>query len=197
MKKLLIAGLLILILMLGACTGVTGSGGLTEDDAELTKTVESLEGNFSLDIPDSWVKDYSYTEEELIESNTVLCYTDNDTAFVSMVFFDNILYDYPLNTSLKYNLDYFKDYIIGEYEEMSLDGMDVFVFEYSMVDLSIDDSEFNYHGYFYMINTPKGVVEIDIYYVQEVFESKIVKPSEAELALLQEIAESFEVIEAE
>lgn len=197
MKKLLIAGLLILMLMLGACTGITGSDGLTADDTELTKTVETPDGKFSIAIPDSWTKNYDLTEEEMQEISKVLAYTDNDITFVDVFFYNREEYDYSLNDSLKFNLDYFGDNIIGEYEEMTLDGMDVFVFENSMVDTSVEETEFNYHGYLYMINTPYGVVEIDIYYVQEVLESKIIKPSEAQLTLLQEIAESLEVLEAE
>lgn len=197
MKKILIAGLLILMLMLGACTGITGSDGLTADDTELTNTIETPDGGFSITVPDSWTKNYDMSEEEMQEISKVLAYTDNDITFVDVFFYNSEEYDYTLNDSLKFNLDYFGDNILGEYEEMTLDGMDVFVFENSMVDTSVDDIELNYHGYLYMINTPKGVVEIDIYYVQEVLESKIIKPSESQLKLLQEIAESFEVIAAE
>lgn len=192
MKKILIAGLLILILMLGACSVLTGSNEATEDDVEQTKTVETINGEFSITVPDSWIKDYGMTEEEMLENFKVLAYTDNDTSFIDM-----FLYEYSLNDSLKLTLDYYSDNLIGEYEETTIDGMDGFVFEYSMVDKSIDEYEFNYHGYFYMINTPYGVAEIDIYYVQEVFESKIIKPSDEQLKLLREIAESFKVVEEE
>lgn len=197
MKKILVAGFLIMVLLLGACTGITGSDGLTADDTELTKTVETLDGKFTITVPDSWTKNYDMTEEEMMDISKVLSCTDNDITFVDIFFYNSDEYDYTLNDSLKYNLDYFGDNIIGKYEEMTLDGMDLFVFENSMVDTSVEDIEFNYHGYLYMINTPYGVVEIDIYYVQEIFESKIIKPSESQLTLLQEIAESFEVIEVE
>lgn len=192
MKKILIAGLLILILMLGACSGLTGSNEATEDDVEQTKTVETINGEFSITVPDSWIKDYGMTEEEMLENFKVLAYTDNDMTFIDM-----FLYEYSLNDSLKLTLDYYGDNLIGEYEETTIDGMDGFVFEYSMIDKSIDEYEFNYHGYFYMINTPYGVAEIDIYYVQEVFESKIIKPSDEQLKLLRDIAESFKVVEEE
>ncbi len=155
--------------------------------------MQTSDGNFSITVPDSWVKNYSFTEEEMAEASKVLSYTDNDIAFVDVFFYSSEYFDYTLNDSLGYSLDYFGESIIGEFEEMRLNGMDVFVFENSMVDISVDDDEFNYHGYFYMINTPYGVVEIDIYYVQEVLESKIIKPSEEQLLFLQEIAESFDV----
>lgn len=193
MKRIIIAGLLVIVVLFGACTGIPGTDGVAAKDNELTKTVETTEGNFSITVPDSWLKNYSSTDEEMEEVSKVLSYTDNDITFVDVFFYSTEYFDYTLNDSLNYSLEYFGDSIIGEYEEMSLDGMDVLVFETSMVDLSVDDDKYNYHGYFYMINTPYGVVEIDIYYVQEILESKIVKPSEEQLLFLQEIAESFEV----
>ena len=71
--------------------------------------------------------------------------------------------------------------------------MDAFTLEYSMKDLSIDDEQLNYHGFEYIIDTPYGVIDIDMYYSQMVLESKIFKPSDEILSTLQEIAESFTV----
>ena len=60
-----------------------------------------------------------------------------------------------LDDALDYNLEYFGEGLIGDYEEMRLDGMDAIFFETSMKDIGIDGQEYNYHGYYYMIETPE------------------------------------------
>ncbi len=193
MKKVLIIAMLMFMIVLGACTGITGSDGITTKDNELSKVIETPDGAISLTVPENWIKNYSRTEEELNDLDIVLSYTDNDITFVEVYFYSNADYDYTLNDSLDYNLGYFGDSLIGDYEEMRLDGMDVIFFENSMKDISVDGQELNYHGFYYMINTPDGIAEIDVYYVQEVLESKIIKPSKEQLLFLQDIAESFEI----
>ena len=193
MKKVLIIGLLIFVLILGACTGITGSDGATAKDNELSKTVETPDGAFSLDLPEDWSANSLRSASEMNELDMVLSYSDGDITYVDLYFFDSAEYDYTLDDALDYNLEYFGESLIGDYEEMRLDGMDAIFFETSMKDIGIDGEEYNYHGYYYMIETPNGIAEIDVYYVQQVLESKIIKPSDEQLLFLQDIAESFEV----
>ncbi len=193
MKKALIIGLLIFVLLLGACTGLTGSDGTAAKDNELSKTVETPDGAFSLTLPENWTNNSLRTEAEMNDLDMVLSYTDQDITYVDLYFFDSDEYDYSLDDALDYNLEYFGEGLIGDYEEMRLDGMDAIFFETSMKDIGIDGQEYNYHGYYYMIEAPDGIAEIDVYYVQEILESKIIKPSQEQLLFLQDIAESFEV----
>jgi hypothetical protein len=193
MKKALIIGLLIFVLILGACTGITGNDGTTAKDTELSQTVDTPDGAFSLTLPEGWSANSLRTASEMDDLDMVLSYSDGDITYVDLYFFDSTEYDYTLDDALDYNLEYFGDNLIGDYEEMRLDGMDAIFFETSMKDIGIDGEEYNYHGYYYMIETPSGIAEIDVYYVQQVLESKIIKPSDDQLLFLQDIAESFEV----
>ena len=94
MKKIIIAGLLVLVVLFGACTGIPGTDGIAAKDNELNKTVVTAEGNFSIMVPDGWVKNYSATEEEMEEASKVLSYTDNDIAFVDVFFYSTEYFDY-------------------------------------------------------------------------------------------------------
>ena len=193
MRKVIFAITILLVFLLCACSSIPGADSYEDIDEQQFKTVKASDDRLSISVPDNWTKDYTFTDEEMKQDDVVLTMTDNNITYVTIYFFDNEFYEYPLNAVLTDNLNHFGDSVIGDYEEMKLNGMDVFILQYSIVDVGIDGYEYNYYGYDYMINTPYGVVDIDIYYVQEVIESKIFKPSEEQLLLLQEIAESLEV----
>lgn len=123
-----------------------------------------------------------------------LTYTDNESSYLNVVYYDEGC-NYPLDILLKDSLDYFGDNVLGECKQTTLNGMDVLIIRYSMVDTSVDEKEFNYYGYNYLLSIPYGVVDLDIYYSEEIIETKIVKPTKVDLELLQEIAQSFQVIE--
>ena len=191
MRKTIFVFAILLVFVLCACNAIPGTDSYENIDEQQFKTVKTSDDRLSISVPESWTKDYTFTEEEMKQDGVILTMTDNNITYVTVYFFDNVDYDYPLNAVLTDNLSHFADSVIGGYEEMKLNGMDVFIIKYSMVDVGIDGYEYNYYGYDYMINTPYGVVDIDIYYVQEVIGSKIFKPSQAQLLFLQEVAESL------
>ncbi len=193
MKKVIILCLIAFVAMFGACDALGQTNDAASEPVELSKDEQMLDGEFTISMPDNWMKEFSHTDEEMLEQDMILSMTDNDRTFMQVYFYDNEYYDYPLNLAMQDNLDYYGENIIGEYQETTVDDMDSFTFEYSMIELSIDNIKLNYHGYEYLINTPRGVIDIDIFISQEIFESKIIKPTEQQLELLRRIAQSFVV----
>lgn len=196
MKKIIITGLLLFILLLSACATTTSSDGITIQSTELTNIVETPDGKFNITLPDNWIYDKDYTEEFKLETDMVLCYKDNDNAFVNIYFFDNLLYEYPIDTALEDLLFYYEDDLVGDYEKTTLNHMNAYVLHHSNIETSNDnETEFNYNGYSYLIDTPYGVVEVDVYFAQEVSQNVIVDPTEEQLEFLHKIAQSFKVAE--
>lgn len=193
MKKSVLLVLIAIVMLLGACGAFSDIDGTSDEPVALSKEIELSDGAFSISFPESWMRDYTVSEAEMIESGVILYYTDNQNSFANIYFLDKEVYTYPLNLAVQDSLDYYGDNIIGEYQEITLNNMDAFLIEYSMIDKSIDNVDFNYHGFEYLVDTPYGIIDIDVYYSQEVLESKIFKPSKQALELLQEIAESFKV----
>lgn len=184
MKKnwLLVPLALLLAAMLGAC-GVTS-------EVDLSNTIDAPDGSVSIDTPSDWSEDTTQT----LEGYLVLSIYDGNGAFAHVFFYPD---DGSGDTAEDYaNLlieNYYTDNIIGEVQETKLGENDAYYFEYSMVDQGVDDNNYNYHGYEYVVSFGADIVEIDINYSQETLESKIFKPSEDQLELLRRIAETVRI----
>lgn len=173
---------IVLAVALSAC-------GSAVKEVELSLDINTNDGNFTISTPDNWlIYDMDVDDEDL-----VLAAWNNDTAYAQLYFFSYDVYDISIEGSLEDMKNYYGDNIIGDIEEKTVNDMPVYCFQYSMIDESEDGEDMNYHGYEYLVNTPKGVVEIDINYAQYIIEGKLFDPSDEELKLLQSIAESLSV----
>jgi hypothetical protein len=159
--------------MLGAC-----------GPAELSQTIDAPDGSVSIDTPDDW----SYLEADTY-NYMPMSITDEDTAFAKVYYFP-YSEGYTLEDCLDYNEEYYGDNIIGDVEETEIGDYEAHYFEYSMVDMGADGSEYNYHGYEYVIAFQNGIVDVDIHYAQYTLEGKIFSPSKGQLELLRSIAET-------
>ena len=178
----LLAAVLVLTAGLAAC----GSGD------ELTKTLETTDGNFTFSVPESW--DY-YEGPEQGQEGLVLQMTNENGASAAVFFYDNTQYDYSVDLCLDDLTNYYGDNIIGEVQDGQVGDMDAHRFEYNMVDLDEEGNEADFHGYEYIIDTPYGAMDVDIYYSQDKVMGKIFKPSESQLSLLRSIVQSMVVNE--
>ena len=156
---------------------------------ELSSSLDTTDGNFTFSVPEGW-SEY----DGLAEDDLVLHMTDGGVAFAKVYYISYDLYDYSYEKSIKDVTAYYSGSIIGEADELTISEMDASKFEYDMVDLSEEETEVDYHGFEYVINAPKGVLNVDIYYAQDKTIGKIIEPSESELELLQRIVESVEAI---
>ncbi len=183
MKK----GLIIVaaVLMLAATLAACGSA-----EVELSNKLETSDRHFAFSVPEDWDY-YDGQQEEAL----VLQMTNGDGAFSKVYFYDNTVYDYPYDVCLEDITKYYGDNIIGDVEDGQVGGLDASRFEYNMVDFDENNEEADYHGYEYVIDTPYGTMEVDIFYSQDKTMGKIFKPSDTELDLLRSIVQSLEVSE--
>jgi len=148
----------------------------------------SYGGDFSLNAPDTWGYYDAVAQEDM-----VLASYNYDTAYASVFFYSSEYYPISLAEATDITKRLYGDNIIDDVRDLKVNGMDAKAFQYSMVDLSELGEEYNYHGLEYLIQTPLGIVEIDINYAQGKLEGKIFDPSKDDLELLARIAESLKV----
>ena len=154
--------------------------------ATSTKKFSAADGSFSITAPEDWSADKS-------EDDTVLSITDNYTGYPQIFFYSHDEGDDFTALDFTNEMrDYYGEHIIGEIKAIEVDGTDAYCFEYSMVDIGMDENEYNFHGYEYFVGYGDGVAEIDIYYSQTKLEGKLFNPSKMELELLRVIAQSIE-----
>ena len=183
-KRILGAVCILLILVLCACKADVA-------EAVLSKTVELTGTNASISMPNDWDTSEKVYDDEF----WVTGISNADTGFADVFFTDFSFYDYSAKLAIEDLESYYGDNIIGSTEKLKINDMTAYRFEYSMVDTGDDGDEYNFHGYEYTIDTPGGVLEVDIYYSQAKLTAKIFNPSESQLTLLGRIAESVEVSE--
>lgn len=183
MKKIWLLGAVVLLLIATLCA--CGSG---DTEVKPSQEIASSDGNFSVSVPEDWYT-YDATEEE----DLILSIWNYNAGYAKIYFLSNEYYDYPIASWVTDMKEYYGEYMIGDVEEKTIDGLDAYSFQYSMVDISETGDEYNYHGYEYWIDTPLGVVNVDINYAQTKLEDKVSDPSESDLMLLTRIAESFKV----
>ena len=157
---------------------------------ELNKTLDTSDGIFTFSVPDSWDY-YSGLQEE----GLVIQMTNGEGVFGKVFFYDSTVYDYPYDICLEDITNYYGGSIIGDVEDGQVGGMDASRFEYNMVDLDENGDEADFHGYEYVIDTPYGVMNVDIFYSQDKQLGKIFKPSDAQLELLRSVVQSIQVNE--
>lgn len=177
-----------LILLAAAAMLAAGLAACGPAQVELSDTLETSDGNFAFSVPPGWDYYDGQPEETL-----VLHMTNGEGIFAMVYFYDNTVYDYPADVCLEDVSAYYKDNIIGEVEDGQVSDMEASRFEYNMVDLDEEGNEADYHGYEYVIDTPYGVMNVDIFYSQDKTLGKIFQPSDAQLALLRDIVQSLEV----
>ena len=165
------------VLLLAAMLGACGGG-----EVDLSNTIDAPDGSISIDTPDSW--SYYGTDPE---NGIVLSLSNNDTAYANISYYP-ASDGYDMEFCLSSIKDYYGDNIIGDVEDTEAGDHDASYFEYSMVDIGEDGSEYNYHGYEYVVDFGTGIVEVDIFYSQGTLEGKIFSPSKSELELLRLIA---------
>jgi hypothetical protein len=173
-----------LVMLLGACGAAT-----SEDN---TQTIVAQNGSVQIDAPEGWSEDTS----RALEGYLVLSISDGEGAFAQISYYpDDGSGDTAKDLASTLADEYYTDNIIGGVEETTVSGNDASYFEYSMTDEGADGSQYNYHGYEYLIGFGADIVEVDIYYAQGTVEGKLFSPSDDQLALLRSIAETARVTE--
>lgn len=187
LKKTLLSLAALMLALLYACGGGDESGG-----TDKSKTITTSDGSVSIDVPEGWSEDTTISPENY----HVLAVGDGAGAFAQVFYYPDdgsgyIAKDYADMTAE----EYYGENVIGEVQETQLDDHEAHYFEYSMVDEGVDGNEYNYHGYEYFIGFGRDVVEVDIFYSQGKLEGKLFTPSDEQLALLRNIAETVRVKE--
>jgi hypothetical protein len=178
-KKMLLVVFTLIMLVLCAC-------GSDAAEAELRNTIDIPGTGVSISMPASW----SPYDKNFNDEFWVMSISNADTGYADIFFTDAEEYDYSAKLNIQDMEDYYADNVIGSVEKLQINDMTAYRFEYSMVDIGEDAENYNFHGYEYTIDTPGGVLEIDIYYSQSELTAKIFNPSGSQLELLTRIAES-------
>lgn len=178
MKKrwFIVPMVLVLALTLCACGPV-----------ELSNTIDAPDGSVSIDTPDDW----SYYGSDTL-NYVSLSISNEDTAYANISCYP-VSEGFDMESVTEYVEDYYGDNMIGDMEDTEVDDFDAVYFEYSMVDMGEDGSDYNYHGYEYIVDFGTSIVEVDIFYSQGVIEGKVFSPSSSQLELLRRIAETVEL----
>ena len=121
MRKIIFAVLTIVIVMLGAC----GAFGSADEPAELSRDFITSDGNFSITVPDNWMKDYSFTQAQMDENNVVLTLTDNEKYFDRFFTIRGTTITFGTGNGTS------ESYIITDVERVPFVGDSLFTVEYS------------------------------------------------------------------
>ena len=188
-KRILIITVITILALISCACG--GAEDIIEENIPLSKTVSTADGNITLNVPENWEADDSRNTDTM-----VLTLTDNVSAY-AQVYCYALDEDYDtIEAFLQEYLEFYGDDILSEVEALEIGGMPARKFEYLYEDYNEYFYEARFRGFVYLIETPDGVIGIDVYHsIIEPFSETDEVSTQSERDLLMRIIESLKVHE--